>query len=455
MIGFSESLQSQNLYFPPLDGNNWETISPDSLGWCIDKIDTLYDFLEEKNTKAFIILKAGKIVIEHYFDSFTKDSIWYWASAGKTLTAFLTGIAQEEGYLSLSDSTSKYLGAGWTTCPPEKEKLITIWNQLTMTSGLKDFVADPYCTDPPCLIYQADAGTRWAYHNAPYTLLDQVITNATGQNFNLYFNNKIRSRTGMNGIWLPSGYNNVYFSNARSMARYGLLIQNEGIWVSDTLLQDVGYLNAMVNTSQNINKSYGYLWWLGGKESYMLPQTQFVFPGTWAPNAPSDMIAGLGKNGQILNIVPSMELVMIRMGDAPDSSIEVAPYFNNEIWQKLNLVICNANSVNEFTNISTEYRLEQNYPNPFNPSTIISFTIPNVTLSASSRAESRDEGSRVQLRVYDILGNEVATLVDEYKSAGMHNVEFRIENLEFSSGIYFYRLQAGDFVESKKMILLK
>ena len=440
MIGFSESLQSQNLYFPPLTGNNWETISPDSLGWCTDKIDSLYDFLDQKNSKAFIILKDGKIVIEHYFDSFTQDSIWYWASAGKTLTAFLTGIAQEEGYLSLSDSTSKYLGSGWTSCPPEKEKLITIRNQLTMTSGLKDFVADPYCTDPQCLIYQADAGTRWAYHNAPYTLLDQVITNATGQNFNLYFNNKIRSRTGMNGIWLPSGYNNVYFSNARSMARYGLLIQNKGIWASDTLLHDIGYFNAMVNTSQNINNSYGYLWWLGGKESYMLPQTQFVFPGTWAPNAPSDMIAGLGKNGQILNVVPSMELVMIRMGDAPDSSLEVAPYFNNEIWQKLNQVICSPVIVSENNNQApVDFELYQNYPNPFNPSTIISWQSPL--------------GSWQTLKIYDVLGNEVATLVNEYKPAGMHNVQFTTHNL--ASGIFFYQLKSGEYIETKKMILLK
>ena len=444
MIGFSESLQSQNLYFPPLTGNNWETISPDSLGWCTDKIDSLYDFLDQKNSKAFIILKDGKIVIEHYFDSFTQDSIWYWASAGKTLTAFLTGIAQEEGYLSLSDSTSKYLGAGWTSCPPEKEKLITIWNQVTMTSGLKDYVADPYCTDPQCLIYQADAGTRWAYHNAPYTLLDQVITNATGQNFNLYFNNKIRSKIGMNGIWLPSGYNNVYFSNARSMARYGLLIQNKGIWVSDTLLHDVGYFNAMVNTSQNINKSYGYLWWLGGKESYMLPQTQFVFPGTWAPNAPSDMIAALGKNGQILNVVPSMELVMIRMGDAPDSSLEVAPYFNNEIWQKLNQVICSPVIISENNNQApVDFELYQNYPNPFNPSTIISWQSP--------------VSSWQILKVYDILGNEVVTLVNEYKPAGSYEVEFKsaVGSLQLANGVYFYRLQAGSYVKTKKMVLLK
>ncbi len=94
----------------------------------------------------------------------------------------------------------------------------------------------------------------------------------------------------------------------------------------------------------------------------------------------------------------------------------------------------------------TEFKLEQNYPNPFNPSTTISFTIPNVTLSGV-------EGSRVQLKVYDILGNEITTLVNDYRDAGIYNVQFTMHNL--ASGIYFYTLQAGDFVESKKMILLR
>jgi CubicO group peptidase (beta-lactamase class C family) len=441
--GFAKSLQAQNLYFPPLSGNTWETISPDSLGWCTDKIDTLLNFLDQKNSKALIILKDGKIVIEHYFDTFTRDSIWYWASAGKTLTSFLTGIAQEESYLSISDSTSKYLGSGWTSCPPEKERLITIWNQLTMTSGLKDYVADPYCTEPQCLIYQADAGTRWAYHNAPYTLLDQVIKNATGQNFNIYFDNKVRSRIGMNGIWLPSGYNNIYFSNARSMARFGILIQNKGVWNLDTLLHDTEYFNAMVNTSQNLNKSYGYLWWLAGKESYMLPQLQFVFPGTWAPDAPSDMIAALGKNGQILNVVPSQGLILVRMGEAPDSSSEISITLNNNIWQKLNQVICNTNINNEFNSTPTRFRLEQNYPNPFNPSTVINYQLPF--------------GNNVTLKVYDILGNEVAVLVDEYKPAGEYEVEFGVSSgiSKMVSGIYFYQLRAGDFIQTKKMLLVK
>mgnify|MGYP006306925265 CR=1 FL=1 len=195
----NQSLNSQSLYFPPATGNQWDTISPDSLGWCSSKIPPLLDYLDSKNTKAFILLKDGKIVIEKYFGTFDQDSLWYWASAGKTLTAFITGIAQQEGFLSINDTSSKFIGQGWTNCTPLQEERIRIWNQLTMTSGLDDGVPDPYCTIDTCLNYLADPGTRWAYHNAPYTLLIDVIENATGSNINNYLSQKLHAVTGMNG----------------------------------------------------------------------------------------------------------------------------------------------------------------------------------------------------------------------------------------------------------------
>ncbi|MBK9012904.1 MAG: beta-lactamase family protein [Saprospiraceae bacterium] len=161
---------AQSLYFPPLTGNAWETLSPDSLGWCDDNIQELYDLLETNNTKAFLLLKDGRIVLEKYFGTFTQDSAWYWASAGKSMTASLVGIAQQDGLLDINDPSSDYLDTGWTACPPDKEALITIRHQLTMTSGLDDGVPDHYCTLDTCLQYLADAGTRWAYHNGPLHL---------------------------------------------------------------------------------------------------------------------------------------------------------------------------------------------------------------------------------------------------------------------------------------------
>ncbi|MBL7750038.1 MAG: serine hydrolase, partial [Chitinophagaceae bacterium] len=124
---------SNNLYFPPVSGTEWQTTDMASLGWSEGTVNDLYTYLEQKNSKAFIVLKNGKIVIEKYFGLFTKDSLWYWASAGKTLTAFLSGIAQDEGLIDLSDKTSRFLGNGWTALPQAKEDLITIRHQLTMT----------------------------------------------------------------------------------------------------------------------------------------------------------------------------------------------------------------------------------------------------------------------------------------------------------------------------------
>ena len=100
----------------------------------------------------------------------------------------------------------------------------------------------------------------------------------------------------------------------------------------------------------------------------------------------------------------------------------------------------------EVNTLPTSYELSQNYPNPFNPSTKIKFSIPSTPLSLG-------EGQGVRLIVYDILGNEVATLVDEEKEPGVYEVEFSAANL--ASGIYIYRMQAAEFVETKKMILLR
>ena len=351
--------KAQSLYFPPLVGNTWATTDPSGLGWCTDRIDSLYRFLEQKNTKAFIVLKDGRIVLEHYFGTFTEDSIWYWASAGKTITGFLVGKSKEQGFLSLSDTSAKYLGHGWTSLTPSQEDSITIRHQLTMTTGLDDG-GDVYCTLPSCLQYLAPAGTRWAYHNAPYTLLEKVIENATSSNINVYTQNVLKSQTGMTGAWITVDYNNVFYSKPRSMARYGLLLQNRFKWNNTSLLTDAGYVNEMLNTSQPYNYAYGYLTWLNGKGSYMIPSSQVKIPGSYAPAAPLDMYAAIGKNGQIISVAPSKGLVVVRMGDDPSSG-EVPFTLCDDIWQRLNYVMCNSVAPRTYTFVGSG-----NWTNPSN-----------------------------------------------------------------------------------------
>ena len=373
------SAQAQ-MYFPPLVGGTWETMNPSELGWCQNKIDSLYSYLESQDTKAFIVLKDGKIVLEQYFNGHAQSSLWYWASAGKTITAFMVGIAQQESLLNINNPSANYLGAGWTSCTTAQENAITVWHQLTMTSGLDDGVSNPYCTLPTCLQFLANPSTRWAYHNGPYTLLDQVIADATGTTLNLYITQKLKNPTGMTGSFIQVDDNNVFFSTARSMARFGLLVLNNGSWNGNQIMTDTAYFNAMVNTSQQLNKGYGYLWWLNGKENFMVPGPQITIPGSIMPNAPAGMVSGLGKNGQFLNVVPSQNLVLIRMGEEPEGSL-VPFLMNDKIWEYMNALVCNPVGLNE------EQWTFDVFPNPNNGS----FQI------------NTSEGAG-EIKVYDLFG---------------------------------------------------
>jgi hypothetical protein len=96
-------------------------------------------------------------------------------------------------------------------------------------------------------------------------------------------------------------------------------------------------------------------------------------------------------------------------------------------------------SVEDESSQPTEYVLSQNYPNPFNPRTVISFSIP--------------QAGQVRLSLFDALGNEVKVIAAQEYSAGSHSINFNATGL--SSGVYFYRIEAGSFVQSKKMILMK
>ncbi|WP_179315761.1 serine hydrolase domain-containing protein [Winogradskyella undariae] len=322
-------------YFPPINSEIWETKTTAELNWNEDQLSPLLDFLEEKNTKSFIILHNGKIVIEEYMNGHSDTTPWYWASAGKTLTAAVTGIAQEEGLIDINNKVSDYLGTGWTSAPLEKENLITSKNLLEMTSGLDDNLGDDVSSSN--LQYLEDVDQRWAYHNA-YVKLQDVVSAASQDSWTNYFNTNLKTKIGMSGAWIQTGSYSLYWSTTRSMARFGLLSLANGKWETEQIIPEL-YMNEATNTSQSINEAYGYLWWLNGKSSYHLPQSQFEFQGELIPNAPSDTFAALGKNDQKIYIVPSKDLVIIRMGEAADDENFALSSFDNNLWEKINAFI--------------------------------------------------------------------------------------------------------------------
>ena len=327
---------TESMYYPSNTSASWETKSLSSLGWNQNAVQPLKDYLNQKGTKSFMILVNGRIVMEEYFNGHTATATWEWNSAGKTLVASTVGIAQQENLLNIHNKVSDYLGTEWTSMPLNKENLITVKHLLTMTAGnddTKQYVIKSNLT------YIADAGTRWAYSNIFQKLTD-VVNKASNKPFETYFNEKLKSKIGMEGFWNFGTIFTIYHSNTKSMARFGLLALNKGKWNNEQIINE-SYFNESVSTSQSINPSYGYLWWLNGKTSFMIPNEQTVYQDFLVPNAPADMYAAMGAKDQRIYVIPSKKMAVIRMGDASDpvNPNFAVSGFDNDLWGKINAVI--------------------------------------------------------------------------------------------------------------------
>ncbi len=370
------SVTAQPLYFPPASNDAWERLSRTDMGWCQDKVDSLVEFGRQTDTKALIILKDGRIAFEKYYGTFTKDSTWYWASAGKTVTAALVGIAQQDRQMDITKSSATYLGRGWSSCTPQQEDAITVRHHLTMTTGIGFDRGNDNCKTPECLRYRAAPGTIWDYHNACYLLLQDMIEKATNRTFQQYYNQQLSQKLGMGGLW----FNGILFSRPLAMARFGLMLLAGGIWNGDTIIKDREYFNAMINTSQQLNKSYGYLFWLNGKGSFMQPGIPLVYQTDLVPAAPKDMYAGMGKNDQRVYVVPSQRMVVVRMGNPGDTSAPAISGYDDALWRYINALPCNTSVADQSSQTA------QVWPNP--ATTIVSYLGESAVL-------------------YDVLGNEV------------------------------------------------
>jgi len=138
----------------------------------------------------------------------------------------------------------------------------------------------------------------------------------------------------------------------------------------------------------------------------------------------------------VYEVSTGFDLTGIQTYDSTNSVTAMISHFSNVVGAKASSVT----AVKEIpNNIPTQFALKQNYPNPFNPSTNITYELPKSSL--------------VQLTVYNILGEKIATLVNATKAAGVHSVQFNAGNI--SSGLYIYQLKAGNVTLSRKMLLLK
>jgi len=208
-------------------------------------------------------------------------------------------------------------------------------------------------------------------------------------------------------------YYNLYMDLYGNLTNHGSLSNNSLIDVIGDTLQSINIsapINSEVRFYANISGT-AYQWMKNGTDIN-------------------------GEQGQYL-IFPSLQLsnngiykCRVTVGGNPVYSREITVNQLTDVYPENKIV-------------AETFNLYQNYPNPFNPSTVISYQLP--------------VSSKVTLKVYDFLGREVTTLVDEYKPAGNYEVKFNTSTINHqpSSGVYFYQLKVGDFVQAKKMLLLK
>lgn len=309
-------------YVPPASGT-WETVTPADTGWTPAGLDELEAYVMAHNSTSLVVVAGGRILREVYADGVTAETPREIASCQKSVVSTLVGQAVDRGLLGLDDPVSDHLAPGWTAATPEQERAITIRHLLSMTSGLDQDTLT--VADPP--------GTRWRYNTTAYQKLRPVLEAVTGQGID----DLTRS-----WLWTPIGVSSAsrwserrgagplardatgsqlwsLDMTARDMARFGLLVQRHGGWSADEVVPGA-WLDQALAPSQDLNRGYGFLWWLGrgmGK------------------GVPDDLVAALGALDQMIVVVPSLDVVLVRQGGAGLETSQNTSSFQAEVVNRL------------------------------------------------------------------------------------------------------------------------
>jgi hypothetical protein len=279
------------------------------------------------------------------------------------------------------------------------------WN--TWSNIPCDWMEDPLVSNS---IANSGSNSVWIQ---PYNDLVNTIPNYTSGKYSIEF-----------FLYIPSGY-------TASWCQLAFFINSDSAeWGFYAMFDPSGNGNIAAGGWGTAQFSFSYDTWMHNKLIVDLNSdwAEYYFEG----NRIHSWQWTLGAGG---DIIPRQLSVTNIMGfDFPNPPASSQWYMDDYKVVRIDTLV----GIKDFS-LPTKYILSQNYPNPFNPSTTIKYEIPELSF--------------VTLKVYDVLGNEITTLINEEKPIGNYEVEFNASSLP--SGIYFYQLQAGSFIETKKMVLLK
>jgi CubicO group peptidase (beta-lactamase class C family) len=297
-------------------------------------------YVREQNTTGFLVIRDRRVIVEQnwaapsgepMFKNFayenTRDGALLEdvASQQKSFVSMLAAIATDKGLVDLSKPISAYIEPGWSKAAAEQEARIRVIDVLTQSSGLgTDFT------------YAAPPGTVFLYNTPVYAILKRVLTAAAKSPLETITRDWLTTPAGMGDTsWRkrPAAFADVgnptgLVTSPRDTATFGQIVLDGGLAHDGRPIVSHTALTAMFARSAT-NPAYGHLWWLNGS-SYTIRPLATRVDGPLIPAAPADLVAALGALDRKLYVVPSMRLIVVRMGATVSDK-----GFDQQLWQHL------------------------------------------------------------------------------------------------------------------------
>ena len=350
-VAANEADAASSLYFPPANGK-WETVTPAQAGWDAKALDAALAYAGEQRSSGVVVLHRGRILAERYWElppspndpddrvhrmttGRTADgqAIEDVASMQKSVMSFLAGVARGKGLLDFDAPVSQLSRCGLV----EGDSRAGSRDHRSPRAG-----DDERSQDSTAAMRRRRAPSGSTTHRSTPRASRSWRRRAAYPSTE-YTKRWLTDRIGMrDSKWTPRTWvdepaaiaagsrvgNTIGFStSARDAARFGLMILAGGRWKNDDVLGDPRYLAEAFASSQSHNPSYGLLWWLNGKAKS--PQGGKIADGPLIPTAPPELVVAQGDLGRKIYVVPSLDLVVTRLGDEP------AKDFNTELWRRL------------------------------------------------------------------------------------------------------------------------
>lgn len=316
----------------------WPIASPGDVGFDADALEAGLRFAEERNSAGVVIARGGAIVAERYWSPGAVDRASSLFSAGKPIVSTLVGMAIDDGAIDSLDQPAADFLTEWKD---DARSAITLRHLMSMTSGLRctfdiDFRKLPQADDEErlglSLPLDYQPGTCWQYNNAAYRMLYSIIGRAVGVPVTAFARTRLFDPLGMERTFWKirntAGAENpqTIWSTCREAARFGQLVIDRGVGGGRRLVSEA-FLDEATRPSQPHNPAYGLLWWLNGESRYIVPSYRRlpdVHEGWLLPGYPADGIAALGVSDQKIYVIPSLEMVIVRLGEGASTGRPLA-----------------------------------------------------------------------------------------------------------------------------------